>query len=97
MINREEFKEKLSALNAEKRNAEMKLYQFIKDYLSSLPFKEGDEINIRGFGECWIRSIKFVSYGAVNLEVFLKKLNGEKSKVYRSLWNINVEDIEVKS
>lgn len=96
-MNKQEFEKKLAEFREERRKVMNDLYKFIQDYLSSLPFKKDSKVITKEFGECWIKRVSFVRYGVVNLEVFLQKNNGEKSKVYRTIWGVNVEDVEVES
>lgn len=94
-MTQEEYYKRMSALHDEESALFRKKVSLKKEYIDSLPYKVGDKVTGKNFGECWIKSIYVADYGKVTLDVFPKKKNGERSKAYRSLWCLDVNDIVV--
>lgn len=94
-MTQEEYYKRMSALRDEESALFRKKVSLKKEYIDSLPYKVGDKVTVKNFGECWIKRIDVADYGKVTLDVFPKKKNGECSKAYRSLCYMDVNDIIV--
>lgn len=66
-----------------------------KEYVESLPFKIGDKVEVKGYGIGWVETIRINDYGSVELTYYPPKKNGEKSRKYRNVWYVKVEDIKL--
>lgn len=89
------FQDHLSALNKERLDICVKIEQLKNDYITELPIKIGDKVNIKYVGICWIGNITISDYGTLTIKYFPPKKNGEKSNRLHSAWNAKLEDIEV--
>lgn len=94
-MTQEEYYKRMNALRDEEGELLRKKVSLKKEYIYSLPYKAGDKVTVKNFGECWIKKIDVADYGKITLDVFPKKKNGERSKAYRSLWYMDVNDIIV--
>ena len=91
----EEYFKRMYALQDEEVALLRKKRSLQKEFVDGLPYKVGDKVTVKNFGECWIKRISVTDYGKIALDVFPKKKNGERSKAYRTLWYLDVNDIVV--
>lgn len=91
----EDFYKQMNALKDEERKVTSKMFDLKRKYISELPFKPGDKVEIKGFGIGWIKGIKMTNYGYLQVDFYPPKKNGEKSNKYRCAWNVKLEDIKL--
>ena len=91
----EDFDEQMDALKDEKRKIISKMCALKQKYISELPFKVGDKVEIKDFGTGWIMSISMSDYGTLNINYYPPKKNGEKSNKYRNAWSVKLEDVKI--
>lgn len=91
----EDFYKQMNALKNEERKVISKMSALKRKYISELPFKVGDRVEIKGFGIGWLREIKMTDYGYLWVDFYPPKKNGEKSSKYRCVWSIKLEDIKL--
>lgn len=92
-MTREEFNKRISLIKNEEAKLSKKLISLRKEFIQELPFKVGDKVSVRNYGEGWIKFISVNDYCKISLKVCLPKKNGEPSKSYRCLWFLDVTDI----
>lgn len=91
----EDFYKQLDALKDEERKVISKMFALKRKYISELPFKVGDKVEIKDFGIGWLKGIKMTDYGSLQVDFYPPKKNGEKSNKYRCAWSIKLEDIKL--
>lgn len=91
----EDFYKQLDALKDEERKIISKMCALKQKYISELPFKVGDKVEIKDFGIGWLKEIKMTNYGSFQLGFYPPKKNGEKSSKCRCAWGIKLEDIKL--
>ena len=95
----EDFYKQMNALKDEERKIISKMSDLKRKYISELPFKVGDKVEIKDFGIGWIMSISISismsNYGTLSVNYYPPKKNGEKSNKYRSAWSLKLEDIKL--
>lgn len=91
----EDFYKQMNALKDEERKVTSKMFALKRKYISELPFKVGDKVEIKDFGIGWLKEIKMTNYGSLQVDFYPSKKNGEKSSKYRCAWSIKLEDIKL--
>lgn len=91
----EDFYKQMNALKDEERKIISEMYALKRKYISELPFKVGDKVEIKDFGIGWIKEIKVSDYVFLHVDFYPPKKNGEKSNKYRCAWSVKLEDIKL--
>lgn len=90
----EDFYKQMNALKDEERKVTSKMYALKRKYISELPFKVGDKVEIKGYGIGWLKEIKMIVDGSLQADFYPTKKDGKKSNKYRCVWGIKLEDIK---
>lgn len=91
-----DFYEQMRELKNEELKVKSKIFDLKRKYISELPFKVGDKINVRGqIG--WLKELKMRDCNRFDVCFYPPKKNGEKSNRYFCAWFIELEDISLIS
>lgn len=93
----EDFYKQMNVLKEEKSKVISKMDELKQKYISELPFKAGDKVEIHNYGikVGWIKCIKLSDYGSMEIDLYTAKKNGEQSLRYRSFWSVKLEDVKL--
>lgn len=96
-MTREDFYKQMNVLKDEESKVISKMSALKRKYISELPFKVGDKVEIHKYGinVGWIKCIKLADYGGMEIDLYTAKKNGEQSLRYRSFWSVSLEDVKL--
>ena len=98
-MTKEELDKRVAELESERRKINKQMYDAVMDYISSLPYKEGDKICTGHRSAVWITSItprkddKHNYTGDLDVWVNLAK-DGTRSQRCSLLWRVEIDTIK---
>lgn len=99
-MTKEELDKRVAELESERRKINKQMYDAVMDYISSLPYKEGDKICTDYRSAVWITSITprkddGNNYtGDLDVWVNLAKSDGTRPRRCTSLWRTEIDTIK---
>ena len=99
-MTKEELNKRVAELESERKRINKQMYYAVMDYISSLPYKEGDKICTGHRSAVWITSITprkddGNNYtGDLDVWVNLAKSDGTRSRRCTSLWRTEIDTIK---
>lgn len=98
-MTKEELDKRVAELESEREKINEQMYDAVMDYISSLPYKEGDRVTTDFRPVVWITSIRPKRKGLdytdeIEVWVNLPKSDGTRSRRCTSLWRTEIDTIK---